>query len=343
MKQRIGKLVDALQFWAQRQQSLLADLLSLVQDGVPLNQAITTLCAIYEGVPKKVAEQMADELSKGHTLAQGMQGWFPMTIVEMVRAGEEGGTFIQALESAVGYYRERVFAMKIAIQSMMYPVVVILVALIMLVVIKNSVLTDFASIKSIYLWPPIGRQLYALANFIQYWWWFVVIFLIALIVGTLYLLQNFTGLFRHTIDAMPILSLYRRLAAARFMETLGLLVTNGVSLKKSLHIIQRNAEPYLSWHLLLMEYRLSGGQENIADVLDTQLINQDDLIRLRVMAIGKGFAPALVSLGRQALQRYGQSVSITVKITGGILLGVGALLAAMIVFGIYSVGSVVAS
>jgi len=343
MNKRFAKLVDVLQFWSQRQQTLLADLLALINDGVALNQAMVTLCRIYEGVPKKVAEHMMDELSKGQSLAIGMQEWYPVTIVEIVRAGEEGGTFAQALQSAVNYYKERVSALRIAVQSMLYPCIVILVALIMLVVIKNSVLTDFASIKSITLWPPAGRQLYFLADFVQYWWWFVIFLLVALGVGIYYLLQNFTGNFRHNIDAMPILSLYRRLAAARFMETLGLLVTNGVPLQKALQIIHKNAQPYLSWHLLLMEYRLSGGKENIADVLDTQLINNDDLIRLRVMATGKGFSTALVSLGRQALQRYGHSVSLTVRVIGGILLGMGALLAAMIVFGIYSIGSVVAS
>lgn len=334
---------NKMQFSARKQHVLLADLLALLEDGVQLNQAVVTLCDIYEGVPKSVAHQIADALSKGQTLAQGMEGWYPPTIIEMIRAGEEGGTFIGALQSAVNHYKERVFAMKIAIQSMLYPCVVIIVALIMLVVIKNSVLTNFASIKSVALWPPIGRQLYSLANVIQYWWWLIAVMIIAAIVGIVSLLQNFTGMARHTIDTLPVLSLYRRLTAARFMETLGLLVTNGVSLKKALQIMSRTAEPYLAWHLLLMEYRLSGGKENIADVLDTQLINSDDLIRLRVMATGKGFAPALVSLGRQALQRYGESVSLTVKVAGGILLGGGALLAAMIVFGIYSVGSIVAS
>lgn len=343
MKQRFAQLIDVLQFWSQRQQQLLADLLALLNDGVQLNQAVDTLCSIYEGVPQKVISEIALELAQGHTLANGMQGWYPSAIVEIVRAGEEGGTFIKALSSAVGYYEERVLAFKIAIQSMLYPFIVFVVALIMLVVIKTSVLTNFAEIKSISQWPPIGQQLYSLANFIQYWWWFVGFVILGIIAGISYMLQNMTGATRHAIDSMPVLSLYRRLTAARFMETLGLLVSNGVSLRESLQIIHRHAQPYLSWHLMLMEFRLSGGKENIADVLDTQLLNHDDLIRLRVMAKGKRFDTALVSLGRQALRRYGQSMSLTLRITGGILLCVGAFIAAMIVFGIYSVGAVVAT
>ncbi len=343
MNQRVAHLIETLQFWPQRQYVLLSDLLSLLKDGVQLNQAITTLCAIYKGVSRHVAQQMAEQLSKGHSLAAGMQGWYPITLVEIIRAGEEGGMFISALEAAVAYYKERVVALKMVLQSMLYPIIVLVVAMIMLVVIKTSVLANFATIKAIAEWPPIGRQLYDLANFIEYGWWFAAFLLLAAIVGIFYLLQNFTGALRKQIDCMPILGLYRRLTAARFMETLGLLVTNGVGLKEALAIIRHHAGPYLAWHVMLMEYHLSGGKENIADVLDTQLIHYDDLIRLRVMATGKGFGAGLVSLGRQALQRYGQSVAITAKVMGGMLLCVGALLAAMMVLGIYSIGSVVAS
>lgn len=343
MKSQVAQFVDVLQFWSQRQQRVLTDLYSLLKDGVQLNQAVETLSQIYVGVPKKVIDELGREIAQGHSLASGMQSWFPMTVVEIVRAGEEGGTFNASLESAIGYYQQRVTAFKIAVQAIVYPLIVFVMALVMLVVIKTSVLANFAEIKAVYEWPAIGQQLYSLASFVQYWWWFCGFLVLALLVGTYYMLQNFIGASRNTIDRMPVLSLYRRLTAARFMETLGLLVTNGISLKKSLAIMHQHAQPYLSWHLMLMELRLGGGQENIADVLDTQLLNQEDLIRLRVMAKGRGFDRALVSLGRQALQQYGERVALTVRIVGGCLLCLGAFIAAMIVFGIYSVGSVVAT
>lgn len=343
MRSRFFHLIDALQFWPKHQQTVLADIYALTQDGVPLIQAIETIEAIHDGIIRKVAHDMSHALSQGHSLASGMEEWYPLTIIEIIRSGEEGGTFSASLESAVKYYEERVFALKMAIQSLVYPIIVILVALTMLVVIKNSVLTNFAAIKPISSWPTVGQQVYALANFIQNWWWFVVFVLLALGVGIYYVLQNVTGSVRYQIDRFPLLSLYRNLVAARFMETLGLLITNGVALKEAFQIIARHAQPYLSWHLMLMEFHLGGGIENMADVLDTALITRNDMLRLRVMAKGKGFDQALVSLGRQALKRYAESVSITVKIIGALLLIAGAMLAGMIVLGIYSVGSSVAS
>ena len=343
MRSRFLHLVDVLQFWPKHQPTLLADIYSLTQDGVPLTQAIDTIEAIHDGIINKVALNMAHALSQGQSLAAGMESWYPLTITEIIRSGEEGGTFVQSLESAVQYYKERVFALKMAIQSLVYPIIVILVALVMLVVIKNSVLTNFALIKPVSLWPVTGQQVYALASFIQNWWWFALFMLLAISVGIYYVLQHVTGEVRYQIDRVPLLSLYRQLIAARFMETLGLLITNGVALKEAFQIIARHAEPYLAWHLMVMEYNLGSGLENMADVLDTALITRNDMLRLRVVAKGKGFDHALVSLGRQALRRYGESVSLTVKIMGALLLVFGAMLAGMIVLGIYSVGSSVAS
>lgn len=343
MRSRFFHLIDVLQFWPKHQQTLLSDIYSLTQDGVPLAQAIDTIEAIYDGIINKVAIDMSHALAQGQSLASGMEAWYPLTITEIIRSGEEGGSFVQSLESAVKYYEERVFAMRMAIQSLIYPIIVIFVALVMLVVIKNSVLDNFAAIKSIASWPTIGQQIYALASFIQNWWWFIVFVLLACGVGLYYILQNVTGDIRYQLDRVPGLSLYHDLVAARFMETLGLLITNGVALKEAFQIIARHAQPYLAWHLMLMEYHLVGGKENMADVLDTSLITRNDMLRLRVMAKGKGFDQALVSLGRQALKRYAESVSLSVKIIGAVLLVVGALLAGLIVIGIYSVGSAVAS
>lgn len=331
------------QFWPSKQQALLSDLYALISDGVPLVQAIDTVTDIQEGIIKQASVSMADALSQGHSLASGMEDWFPPTIVEIIRAGEEGGMFKEALQSAMSYYETRVSASKVVIQSMLYPCVVIVLALVMSVVIKNSVLTDFAHIKPVGLWPSVGQELFSLANFVEYWWWLAGLCLVTLFLFIYYMLKNTTGDWRYKIDKLPLLSLYRNLAAANFMKTLGLLVTNGVMLKEAFQIMHQNAEPYLSWHLMLMEYRLSSGAENIADVLDTKLIQRNDMLRLRIISKGKGFEAALMSLGSQALARYARSVELTAKVAGGLLLISGALLAAMMVFGIYSVGTIVAS
>ena len=127
------------------------------------------------------------------------------------------------------------------------------------------------------------------------------------------------------------------------METLGLLLTNGIVLKRALALMQHQASPYLKWHLLLMEFRLSGGRDNIADVLETGLINPSTILRLKVIAKGKGFEQALVRLGRLTGEQNMKRISVVAKIAGGVLLTCGAAFAGFIIFAVYSVGSFVGS
>lgn len=343
MRQQLQKYANTVQFRTSQQSVLLADLLSLMQDGVPLARSLETIEQIHDGAMQRVVQSMLQALSSGQSLAAGMHRWFPIAVVELIRAGEEGGQLASALDAAVRYYQQQLAGKSHAIQQLAYPLLVFSLAAVMLVVIKQSVLMNFASIKPVTQWPMTGRHLFYLASIIQYGWWLILLFIGVSIFGIFYILYQVTGPTRTQLDQFPILSLYRRRTAAQLMETLGLLVSNGVSIQQALAILSRHAPPYLAWHLMLMEYRLGTGHDNIADVLDTELLDQDDMLRLRVVSAGKGFEHALVSLGRQAHVRYHQAILRYNKVAAGCFLMMGAALAALMVLGIYSVGSVIAS
>lgn len=330
------------QFTRKRQVAFLEDLCSLVDDGVPVSQAIETIAEISEGVSKKVAEHIGRCLAQGQLLADGMQGFFNHAIVEVVRAGENGGNLPASLRAALNSFSEQASAFSVVINSLVYPSCVIVLALIVVVFIKNSVLVDFAKIKPVYSWPETGRNLYFFAVLIERWWWLLLFMLVGVIFVMARILKTLTGESRRFLDSFPLLSLYREIVAARFMETLGLLISNGIVLKQALSVMHNGSSPYLSWHLLQMEARLSSGQENIAEVLNTDLIERNDLIRLRVVARGKNFETALISLGRQANKRNIKSINMLGRVLAGMMLIGGAFIAAMVVLGIYSIGSILA-
>lgn len=342
MRQQLQQYTNTVQFRSKQQHILLSDMASLMTDGVPLVKSLETIEQIHSGVAQRVAQSMLAALTTGQSLAVGMLDWFPVAVVELIRAGEEGGQLESALAAAVRYYQQQLAGQQYAWQALAYPLLVLSLAAVMLVVIKQSVLMNFAQIKPVIQWPMVGRHLFYLATVIQYGWWLILLFLGVLVFGVFYMMYQITGPFRTQLDRLPIMSLYRRRTAAQLLETLGLLIANGVSVQQALDILSRHAPPYLAWHLMLMEYRLGTGHDNIAEVLNTQLLDEEDMLRLRVVSLGKGFEQALVSLGRHAYQRYFQSVLRYTKVLAGCLLVTGAGMAAMMVLGIYSVGSVVA-
>lgn len=328
-----------LQFTRKYQQAFLEDLASLIEDGVPASQAIDVIISVSAGITKRVAESISLSITKGQSLADGMQAWFSHPVVEVIRVGESNGALPQTLRAAASSYTQYASTLNAFLTSVLYPLSVVVLALGITVFIKNSVLHSFLEIKPLATWPEVGRNLYKIGATVQSGWWLILLTVILLIVIINNILKNVTGEVRRWIDDIPVLSLYRDSLAARFMETLGLLIANGVVIRQALSTMQYDASPYLSWHLLQMEYHLSGGQENIADVLNTNLIRYNDLMRLRVVAKSKGFDQALISLGRQARVRTAKKIDVTGKLAGALLLIIGAAIAMTIVFGIYTVGS----
>ena len=57
-------------------------------------------------------------------------------------------------------------------------------------------------------------------------------------------------------------------------------------------------------------------RENIAEVLDTGLISKADIIRLRIIAKGRGFEHALTRLGQLSATRNLKNVTLAAKVIG---------------------------
>lgn len=329
----------ALQFTRKVQVGFLEDVTSLMQDGVPAQKALTTIREISTNITHVIADDMLLHLSQGGSLALGMETWFAREVVEVIRAGESSGALVKSLQSALEVLAQRSTAVNVLLNALVYPIVVVVLACVVLVFIKSTVLNSFVTLHPIIQWPAVGQHLYSLATLIQYGWWIVLILFGALLFGMAWIMRFVIGPVRQTLDQFPPFSLYRRNEAAHLMETLGLLMANGVVFKRALQILHNRAAPYLAWHLSQMEARLSNGLSNIADVLDTRLIDKADLIRLKVVALSKGIDQTLLSLGRQARTRVMRAIGISGRVVGGVLLAATAIMAMMMVFGIYSIGS----
>lgn len=343
ISQSTEKKIKAFLFTRTEQQAFLEDVSGLIQDGVPASQAVRAVADIAKSPTKDVALEIMKKISQGKQIADGMQDWFPQPIVEIIRAGEEGGSLAENMTAASKALSQQSKGVTSLVNSLVYPLVVVVMGLGVAVFVKHSVFVNFAEIKPINQWPSNGRILYGVATFMQNWWWLVILIAIVFVFLLSRLLRELTGTLRSYLDNMPILSLYRDGNAARFMETLGLLLVNGIVLKRGLIIMRNKASHYMSWHIYLMELRLSGGRENIAEVLDTGLVSKNDIMRLRLIAKGKGFEHALVRMGRVMAERNTKAIELTGKIFGIIVLVAGAAWAAYMIFAIYAVGSFVAT
>ncbi len=336
--QRITRPFKYWQFGNKAQLAFLEDLYLLINDGIPANRAIELMGQASQGLQREVALSIANKIAEGQPLADGMMDWFAPNAVEIIRVGESGGALAQTIQSAINMLSQQGIAMGAFISAVSYPLLVLSIACVVIVYLNNSVLTQFEMIKPMDQWPEAGRRLVALGSFIKAWWWMAIFMVIATIIFFRRVLINFTDELRSLLDSVPPFSLYRRLVAARVLETLGLLVANGVVFKSAIKIMQYQANPYALSHLSKMEHLLSMGKTNIADVLDTGLIDTKDLMRLRVMAEVKGFEHGLMRMGVRGAEQSTATLKLIARMTGGALLVLGGLMIIIIIQGIYMTG-----
>jgi type II secretory pathway component PulF len=305
---------------------------------VPLNQALGIYVRLNKDSAKILAQMMLSKIAEGKPVSDAMNGWFSPAIVEIIRAGEEGGILVKTLRVGVSSLALRESAFTALFNIMVYPVVVICMALGVSIFINHSIFASFKEIIPIEKWPESAKTLSKIAEFVQHFWWLMVITIGAIIFLWMRFLSDYIGEARSYLDKLPIWALYRKMHSARFMETLGLLISNGLVLRKALIILQQKSVPYLASHLMMMQHRLGAGRDNIADVLDTGLISENDLTRLRLIAQTKGFEKALVRQGHRASDEASKSVVVTGKLCAGFLLALVALFAIFMITSIYTVG-----
>lgn len=326
------------QFGTKNQLAFLEDLHTLINDGIPANRAIDMMVQVSTGLTKEVATSLSEKIAQGQPLAEGMSDWFATNVVEIVRIGEAGGALAQTLQSAINLLSQSGLAYSSFISAITYPLFVILVGCGVILYLNASVFNQFLLIKPFESWPDAGKQIVYLAYFIKQWAWLVVVAIVVIIIIFSRLLVHYVGELRPYLDNIPPFSLYKRFVAARFLETLGLLVSNGVVFKSAIKIMQYQASPYLHSHLSTMEHLLSMGKTNIADVLATGLVNNNDLMRLRVMAEVKGFEHGLIRMGVYGTDLATRTMKLISRIVGGILLALGGILIIMIIRGIFVTG-----
>jgi type II secretory pathway component PulF len=326
------------QFGTKQQLAFLEDLYLLINDGIPANRAVEMMAQVTTGLTREVAQSLAHKIAQGQPLADGMREWFSTNVVEIIRVGEAGGALAQTMKSAISMLAQRGVAISAFAGAVSYPLLVIVIACAVIVYLNNSVFSQFRMIKPIEEWPASGVRLVNLANAIENWWWLVLILIIVLSVFLRRIMLNYTGDLRSTLDTVPPFSFYRRFVSARLLETLGLLVANGVVFKSAIKVMQYQANPYLNSHLVMMEHLLSTGKTNIADVLATGLVDSQDLMRLRVMAEVKGFEHGLVRMGIRGTEQATATLKFISRIIGGVLLAIGGILVIIIIQGIYLTG-----
>jgi general secretion pathway protein F len=220
-------------------------LATLLGAGQPLDRALQVLLELPESEKsKRVIERVRDHVRGGGSLSDALEaepGVFSRLYVNMVRAGEVGGSLDVTL-SRLANYLERAKALKESVvNAMIYPAILVVMVFAALFVLLVFVVPQFVPMfrdMNVEL-PLITKIVLFAGTTLQDWWWLMILviaFAVVTIRRRLAEPQARLAWDERMLRLRIFGPLIGRLETARLARTLGTLLKNGVPLLTALGI-----------------------------------------------------------------------------------------------------------
>lgn len=225
--------------------------LSILQDaGLPILRSLKILAEMQKpGRLKNSLMDVCDEIEGGATLSEAMSKspkCFDRLYVNMIRAGEAGGA-LEVILRRLSEFMERAMSLKRKVKgAMVYPIVVVSVAVAILTFIMLKIVPQFKKIFDDFgsTLPPMTQLLIDISNWIAAYWWTIpaIPFGIRLILKAICLVPY--GRFGWDLFALkaPVFgALVEKNIMARAARTLGTLLASGVPILEALNITKETS------------------------------------------------------------------------------------------------------
>jgi general secretion pathway protein F len=227
--------------------SFTQQLSTLLAAGLPLDRSLQVLLDLAENdrVKRTVAE-IRDRVRQGGSLSDALEeqhGAFNRLFVNMIRAGEVGGTLDVTL-SRLSEYLERSRDLKDSVVSaLIYPVLLLVLAAGSLILLLVYVIPQFTPIFEELGGdlPTITKIVLGVGSVLQNFWWGLILLTVVVVAQFRRMLANADKRFAwdgRVLSMKWVGDLVGKVETARLTRTLGTLLANGVPLLSALSIAQ---------------------------------------------------------------------------------------------------------
>ena len=223
------------------------ELSSLSKAGLPLDRSLTILAQLSENdYLKEIVGDLLKEIKAGKSLSEGMALYprvFPRIYVNMVKAGEVGGALDEILERLREYLENSQELKNYIISALIYPCILIFVAIGSFVILLGFVIPKFAVIFDNAGAPvPLPMQIMLLiSGILSGYWWLIV----AAVGSVWYFFRRWVNTEEGRLNwdrrllGIPLLGpVLQKLEVSRFSRTLGTLLNSAVPLLPSITLVK---------------------------------------------------------------------------------------------------------
>jgi len=231
---------------------LTGELATLLESGLPLDKSLLVLMDLTEDNERlsKLIAKVLDKVKGGASLADALEqqaGIFSKFYLNMIRAGEAGGSLDDVL-TRMSDYLERSQELKDTVSTaLIYPAILLVMSLASLFVMLTFVVPQFTEMfESAGKALPVSTQIVVgLANWLQSYWWALLAGIVSISSYMKFQLADpirkkvWDGRFLKLPLAGTIIT---NKETANISRTLGTLLGNGVSILAALVIVRETVD-----------------------------------------------------------------------------------------------------
>jgi len=220
-------------------------LATLIVAGLPLLRALELIHKQERNpVFKAILANIAESVSQGNNLSEALQAHpkvFDRLFVNMIRAGEAGGVLDKVLDR-LAKFREKASRIQKKVKSaMVYPAVVVTVAVVIVFILMVKVVPSFQNLLSGQKtqMPALTAFVVGISDALVTYWYVTPVLLIGLVVGFKAWLASAKGkeLFDRIVFKLPKVGGFVQIVSvSRFARTFGTLMASGVPILQAINI-----------------------------------------------------------------------------------------------------------
>lgn len=294
-------------------------LYTLIKAGLPLLKALQI---IYSQLPpgrfKDDIEKVISDVQEGKSLSESLSSsshFFSLFYINMIKAAEASGNLIGILKELWQHLTRHSRITRQVRAAFMYPIMVLIIAITILVILFVFVIPVFVRIFEDLGGdlPPITLFLIGLSRFTVQWGWMVLILGLILIGAIIFLSRQPYGryILNNLIWRIPVFGrITKTVHIGRFCRTLGTLLSSGVTLVKSLGVLEETSTAVVLRKVISdIKFKIEQGNSLSGAMEESSLF---PLTLVKMIQVGEE-SGKLADLFLDAAQDYEEEVSFAVS------------------------------
>ncbi len=319
------------------------ELATLTEAGLPLDRSLSLLMDLSDENSNlfKLVEDVLERVSGGNNLSDALEaqeGTFTRFYLNMIRAGEAGGSLAPVLKRLSDYLDRSKELRDTVTTAMIYPTILLVMALTSLLVLLTFVVPQFKEMFDMAGTElPVSTQIViSVADWLQSYWWVLIGIVILGVSYMRFQLSDKEG--RYVWDTrflkIPLVGdLIVKVEVTRFSQTLGTLLTNGVPMLSALSIVKETlGNRVIAEKIEVATNSLKEGRELSGPLIESQLFPK---MAIQMIKLGEETGKLEEMLEKVATV-YDKEVKVAIQrvlnlIEPVLIIGLGILVAGIIV------------